>query len=677
MVTGVFNLAVLAASAASPAPAPPAASGSAAGVTHYPATYFAAAQPNTAWDMIQRLPGFVFDDGDTVRGFAGAAGNVLIDGLRPTSKTDDLQSILRRIPASRVELIELIRGAAPGIDMQGKTVIANVIRKPGASDTAQVTVADGWVQGDGRQAPSLKLEGAHQASDGASTEGSLNVERFYDDGEGAGPEVSTAPDGAPQSVQHDDNKGGGEDAQATGAYSSPLAGGTFRANAQLSGMRYTLAQRDQDATSAALQPTLELDHQDTEQAEFGLTYDRSFGAKLSTETLFIQQFQGEDFSTDFSQVGEQDRFREGHDNGETILHAKATYVHDDHLTIEAGGEGDFNWLDSHTTYASNGVLIDLPAADVQVKETRGEVFAKSTWVMSPKFTLESDLRVEASQLTSAGDVVFAKTLLYPKPRLILTWSPDRADQLRLRAEKTVGQLDFANYVASSSFTTGQIFTGNPNLLPQQALVLEAAYERQFWKTGDLTLTVRHSDLTEVLDRAPVVSASGDYDEPANIGSGDEDELAATLNVPLGGLGLAGGLIKANVTWRSSRVTDPTTHQPRPLGGLSPREGTLEFDQDLPRHKLNWGAIYNLGVRQPYYSFSEIEIDVLRPSSSLFVEYKPNPRWSFRGELDDIGADARRTLEIYPDLRSKTPLQSIDIRDLFFSPVFNAQIRRAF
>ena len=35
--------------------------------------------------------------------------------------------LLRRIPASRVDHIELIRGGAPGIDMQGQTVIANVV----------------------------------------------------------------------------------------------------------------------------------------------------------------------------------------------------------------------------------------------------------------------------------------------------------------------------------------------------------------------------------------------------------------------------------------------------------------------------------------------------------------------------------------------------------------------
>jgi outer membrane cobalamin receptor len=122
---------------ASPAPAlatvqGPAATGQ-AGVTSYPPAFFAAQNPNSAADMVTRLPGFTLDTGDSVRGFEGSAGNVLIDGQRPASKSDNLQTILSRIPAGKVERIDVIRGGAPGIDMQGKTVIANVVLKKGGA----------------------------------------------------------------------------------------------------------------------------------------------------------------------------------------------------------------------------------------------------------------------------------------------------------------------------------------------------------------------------------------------------------------------------------------------------------------------------------------------------------------------------------------------------------------
>ncbi|HYD44294.1 MAG TPA: TonB-dependent receptor, partial [Phenylobacterium sp.] len=83
----MLHAVVLAAAAAQPAVA--VAPAQTEGVISYPAEFFAAARPVVVFDMLPRLPGFSFDGGDTdVRGFAGAAGNVLINGQRPASKGD-------------------------------------------------------------------------------------------------------------------------------------------------------------------------------------------------------------------------------------------------------------------------------------------------------------------------------------------------------------------------------------------------------------------------------------------------------------------------------------------------------------------------------------------------------------------------------------------------------------
>src|SRR5689334_6516997 len=71
-------------------PAPPTESAAQQAVTAYPTSFFAAARPNTAYDMVLRLPGFSFEGGSSVRGFSGSAGNVLIDGERPLTKTETL-----------------------------------------------------------------------------------------------------------------------------------------------------------------------------------------------------------------------------------------------------------------------------------------------------------------------------------------------------------------------------------------------------------------------------------------------------------------------------------------------------------------------------------------------------------------------------------------------------------
>src|SRR5258708_658122 len=130
----------------------------------YPESFFSTMGLNTAYDMVLRLPGFSFDDGSAVRGFAGAAGNVLIDGQRPASKTDDLVNILTRIPISQVERIDLIRGGAPGIDMQGKSVVANVIRRAGDGFSGVVKVDGYWPAGVALD-PGVHLEGTWRKGD--------------------------------------------------------------------------------------------------------------------------------------------------------------------------------------------------------------------------------------------------------------------------------------------------------------------------------------------------------------------------------------------------------------------------------------------------------------------------------------------------------------------------------
>ena len=85
-----------------PAPAPTTEADQ-SGVLVFTPDFFAANRPNTAQDMVNRIPGFSINDGAQTRGFEGAVGNVLINGNRPASKNDTGSNVLSRTPASQVE----------------------------------------------------------------------------------------------------------------------------------------------------------------------------------------------------------------------------------------------------------------------------------------------------------------------------------------------------------------------------------------------------------------------------------------------------------------------------------------------------------------------------------------------------------------------------------------------
>lgn len=644
-------------------------------VTPYPAAFFAARQPNTALDMVQLLPGFTFDSGGQVRGFGGAAGNVLIDGSRPASKDDGLEEILKRIPAGAVVRIDVIRGGTPGIDMQGKTVIANIVRRREAG-THLVVSTSGTAFLAGRFGWGTRIEASRTAGP-TSWEGSILAAKGFDDSAGNGPRVRVTPAGPLLESARETSSGGYREWKATGAVDTPVLGGKLRLNASVAVNPYDYRQADAQADPTQL--ALEHDHNGQRTAELGLRYDHPLGGSARIETFVLQQLGESRYTAHYSAPDDVEFFRLAKESSESIARTTVNLQVSPTLALETGAEGDFNWLLDHTRYIVNGVPTAVPAANVRVTELRAEAFGTATWKPVAKVTLEGGLRLEASRIASTGDVINGRSFLFPKPRAVVTWSPDAADQIRVRVEREVGQLDFDDFAAgAASLTNGAVHAGNPNLTPQQDWVVEAAYDRRFWGGADATVTLRHYALTDVIDRAPIFDPSGAYDAPGNIGSGTKDEVAFSLTLPTDRFGLKAGVLSATTTFRRSRVIDPTTGLPRTISGLHPHDGQLHFTQGLPKLKATWGFDVYDQQRETYYRFNEIDTDKLKTFASVFGEYKPRSDLAIRLEFENVGARAVRHIrEIYSGPRDNTPLAYTDIRDLHGGRAFYLRLRKSF
>ena len=667
-------LLVVGALAVTPAAAQEAVQPSAGGsVTPYPSSFFAAQRPGTAMDMVNRLPGFAFDDGANVRGFAGAAANVLINGRRPSSKTDDVGSILSRLPAGQVERIDVIRGGAPGIDMQGKAVIANVVLKSGSGFTGVVAVASTFSE-DGRIFPDYRLEGTWQAGD-TRIEAGLNGTHFGDDTAGSGPHLIRDGSGAIVDRSQMQNRSATWQQTGTAAWETPLIGGRLRINAMAQDQAVISTFAD-DFLHAGRQ--YEKDTQDKVNGELGLHWDRTLGAS-TVELIGLQHLNHTGFASLFRTPAETDFFGLRTTGGESIARSVLHYQRSDTLTFEGGGEFAYNWVNTHTLFTVNGAPTAIPAGDVRVDEKRGEIFTTATWRPTAKLTVEAEVRVEDSVIGSTGDVTLSKSLMFAKPRLLLTWSPDPADQLRIRIEREVGQLDFGSFAASSSLNGNGVHAGNPNLSPNQDWAFEAAYERRFWDRGSLTLTARHMILKDVIDRVPIVTSSGVFDAPGNIGGGTENDIVANLSLPLDRLMIPHATLTGVATWRFSKVTDPTTGQTREISGQHQADAELHFVQDLPDLRTTWGVDASRGATEHYYRFAEI--DTYEPGNWLggFVEYKPRGDLALRWEFYNLG---RRpvdiTREIYPGLRTSASTPSlVDQQERNFGAQVRFRVRKTF
>ncbi|MET0274057.1 MAG: TonB-dependent receptor [Phenylobacterium sp.] len=655
-----------------PAPAPPER-----GVIAYPPSFFADSAPTNAYDMVIRLPGFSFDKGQAVRGLAGSGGNVLIDGQPPVSKNDLLDEALKRIPAASIARVELIRGGAPGIDMEGRTVMANVVRKAGGGFRATVALGDYFIS-DGRTLPGMRAEAQRRWSGGRSAEVSQVYGSGPNDEFGDGHRVRTAADGRTLIRSDIDADSEGTKIWTTGAYETPLAGGRARINGAFMLTPSSVELYDRYVGGGR---EYEYDRIDKLQAELGGRYSRNLTARLALEAVGFQQWNNNRTTVHFEAPNLVRDFLLDRDTTETVGRLNLKFRQTERMFLEAGGEAALNRLDSETRLSVNAATVRVPAANVQVEETRGEVFARATWRTTPTLTLEAGVRQEASRVTSQGDVVLEKSLAFTKPRAALTWAPGALNQIRLRVEREVAQLNFDDFVASPNVaSTGTLVSGNPDITPQQAWVLEAAWERRFWTSGAAVLTLRHHEINDVVDRVPVFSPAGVVlaDAPGNIGKGTKDEAAVSLTLPLDRFHIRAAQLKGAATWRWSEVTDPLTGEDREISGLRPSEWDARFSQDLPRWKTTWGLDAIGAFRERYYRLSEVETRKFSTSVWLFAEWKPKPSWILRTEFQGVTfRNVKRIREVYAGPRDVNGLAYTDVRDLEWGGAIYVRLRKTF
>ena len=625
------------------------------GVTAYGPEAFADSAPATAADMLRRVPGFTVIEADTdVRGYAGALGNVLIDGVRPASKRDDIDDLLARIPAGSVERIELIRGA-PGVDMAGYPVLANVVRRPSAA--AQWAVEGGLVAADGWSAPAGQAEYAREWG-GASLALSLKVDPELDDDSGDGRIRTFAPDGSLMEEGAFDTRVLERAMEAGAVFRRPLAGGELT-----SALALRRQDIEADTTLLGVDPGIVSERETFDEIELSARYRRPLGPRTRLDAMASQQLGWLDAFEQSQEGGDTESFAELTDTGESLARIEVVHERTPAFSVTAALEGAFNFLEGEARLEENGAAVDLPGSDVRIEEWRAEGSLAAVWTVASGWRVEGGLRVETSAIRQTGDASLERRFTYSKPRVALTRDIGERDQLRVSLSREVGQLDFGDFVASASLEQGQVTAGNAELEPDKVWRLAAGWEHRFPSEAVLTLTWTHDEIEDVVDRLLVVTPGEVFDAPGNIGEGRRDTFAAELDAPLDGVGVAGGLLRAAVLWRTSEVTDPVTGERRRISDESPVEASIAFTQGLPAWRLEWGVeIEHIGERSVEYRFDEVTRDSEAAGWTLHLERRIGDRWRLRAEATDLfGRDFEQTRERHDGPRSPSTLEEIEQR----------------
>ena len=657
-------------------------------VVEYPASFFDRYQPITALEMILQVPGFQLDDGDSDRGFASSAGNVLINDRRPSTKQDALSAILNRIPASQVERIELLRGQVRNIDLQGQSVVANVI----LADVDQAVV---------RWSASYR----YNVDFGSTTEGGISVSDRWRDvkfNTGVNLRDLSRGDFSPQSVYDGDGNLieerfdvlnlDGKRGSANLNAAIPFGETSVRLNTKFGGdTRDGERISERTPQTPGSLPTEERFLEDYERVDFevGIDAEWTLRADLLGKAIFLYINQDEsdtDSQVSLDDTGAQVRERISDTDTqttETIARVELVWSGAAVHTVQINLERALNTLDNtllQTEDTGAGpIIIDVPGANSRVEEVRWDVLLKDTWTLGA-YQFEYGLGAEVSTITQTGDVDLERDFSFLKPELSLSYAPDQGEQTRISLRRTVSQLDFRDFVSSSIFEDDNLALGNPDLKPETTWKLELEHERRFSQDSVVKLTVFHdwvSDVEDLLPLAPVLDPT--LEAPGNIGDGRRWGVELEGTWPLERLGLKGARIDIDARWKDSSVEDPVTGEDRVFtsrrrfGRLFPLEFEVEsqyafavdFRQDFSASRMAWGWDVRTRSERPIFRVNELDIGDDGTEFNMFIE---TTRW-FDVKIgliagDILDAPEKRDRTIYEGLRDLSPVERRELRNRF-------------
>ncbi len=206
---------------------------------------------------------------------------------------------------------------------------------------------------------------------------------------------------------------------------------------------------------------------------------------------------------------------------------------------------------------------------------RAETFGTLVWQATGALTADIGAKAEISRIsTSTGD---AQTFKFLKPSAGITLAVNEQMQVSVKAERSVGQLDFSDFAASANAVDDREFAGNPNLKPDRTDRLEAKVDYTFGERGALSTTVFYEWKDDVLEQTVLPSGGEGL---ANAGSARRWGMNANANLPLDFV-IEGGLLEVDVYLKDSEFLDPMTGDIRYLHDFRPSEVYIDFRHDIP------------------------------------------------------------------------------------------------
>ncbi|MFQ6004071.1 MAG: TonB-dependent receptor plug domain-containing protein [Woeseia sp.] len=594
----------------------------------YDQIYFRRYNVTTVSDMLRRVPGIgsivdsvinPVNNQPAVRGFGSSGDQILINNKRIAGKANEISATLERIQATQVSRIELIRGTSAEVDVRSEGTIVNII-----IDTSGETQGEGsWqissrISDSGKSMPggNLSYGGRHgrlqyltsltskpefelQTRDEQflSPIGELTEQRF---------ETEKKPQERPYT--------------ATGNLIYQFKNGDeLRLNGLVSiadRLNEEITDRlpvDTSGVPAFLMTELRSDRTEILTSEIGADYGKRLGETGVFQTLLIYSLEEKTAEEDLRSITTDTVTVENLELADTVdteAIVRIAYSWDitDKQNLEIGAEAAANSLDTDLQIFEdrNGELValDFFNPDSVVEELRYELFATDRWKLGDRTSLELALNAEFSRLTQRGsEIDNDRSFSFLKPRLDFRFDMTPNSQLRLKAERTVRQLNFADFVAAFDFQDDEVDFGNPTLSPENAWEYEIRYEHRLANdNGVVEVRGFLNDIDDHIDKGPIdIDGDGlaDTDDAgllrsarANIGEARLYGAEFKSSLRMSWIGLPDAIINAGLLLQESETTDPFTGEKREMFRTRGTNWSVGFRHDVSRTGLSYGLDLN-------------------------------------------------------------------------------------
>ena len=657
-------------------------------------TFFARFNPVTAYDMVRQLPGFSIDNGNSLRGFGATAGNVLIDGQRPSTKAISISDELSRIAARDVARIEIISASAAGdVDVRGFTEIANVVLKE-ATGVQESTTFAGLLYYSGDHLS--ERVGATRSWKGKDFSARLQLQGTALAQRAETDTTFFTGRSTPAGTREEFGQQYLGELLINGSLNwSPTPRDTLNVNARIMPRSFNVQSGATDRTTAGT-PTRyiadDYSEEDILYLDIGGDWEHRLSPENSLKLITVNSqlsWRPQELFEVFPSTGPRalaTRINSENKRGEHVLRGVWTAKPNADHTIEIGLEAAFNYLDTDRSIgnaigAGPFVAQVLPVASTRVEELRGEAFINDTWRINPQWTLEAGFTFEASRITQTGDEQRDREFTYPKPRLVATWQPTAEDKVTFGVTRTVAQLNFSEFASSFQLVQNQTTIGNPDLQPAQTTQVFAQWRKQLGARGSVQTRVFYDKIDDVQDFVVLQNGLSLNTGAGNIGEGTRWGAEFEITYPLDDFGIKGGLVKVVTNGRESEVTDPITGQDRPIANDFTFGANVEFRQDIPEMKIAWGGDYTFPGGEAYaFRLNEIQRrDYDHGDLDLFIETTYWQGLTVRVAVDNVG-DSPIWLDrnfYSPSRLTSNVISSREFREQTSGPLFQLSVSGSF